>query len=288
MLAFFLAIGSLTSCSHSDEKLPENTLIVHRDLSYTKVVDNTRLLDLYLPKNHQALIPVLLWVHGGGWTVGDKADVRMLHLIDLGYAVASINYRFSQEAVFPAQIYDCKAAVRWLRANAATYHLNPDKVGAGGDSAGGHLVALLGTTANDPQLEGQEGNPGVSSAVQAVCDFYGPTDLVSVEGQCTGQQLAVVKPLLEQLLGGTVTAQAELARLGSPILHVSSYSCPFFIVHGDHDEIVPIQQSIDLNNALKKAGVDSTLYVIKGGIHGNMDAASVDGAIKFIQRQLGS
>ena len=165
--------------------------------------------------------------------------------------------------------------MRWLRANASTYGLNPDKIGAGGDSAGGHLVGLLGTTANDPKLEGDEGNPGVSSAVQAVCDFYGPTDLVSVESQCTPEQLSVVQPLLEQLLGGTVLEKAVLARLGSPILRVTSKSCPFFIVHGDHDELVPFQQSSDMNNALKKAGVESSLFIIKGGVHGYMSPESV-------------
>lgn len=243
----------------------------HLDIEYAKP-DNTPLrLDLYLPKEIKGSVPVIVAIHGGGWTGGDKRGAAVIGLVRHGYAIASINYRFSQQAIFPAQIEDCKAAVRWVRAHAAEYHIDPDKIGAWGDSAGGHLVALLATTADVKKLEGDEGNPDVSSRVQAVCDWYGPTDLVTIASQ-EGPD-AVLHPdtpdsPVSKLLGGPAPENKEKAEAASPITYVSKEAAPILIMHGDKDPLVPLAQSEEFRDALKKAGAEVELYVVKGAGHG--------------------
>ncbi len=140
-------------------------------------------LDLYLPPKADAPTPLVIWIHGGGWEAGNKDNPPGLGLLKKGYALASINYRLSQEAKFPAQIEDCKAAIRFLRANAKKYNLDPDHFGVWGASAGGHLVALLGTTGGVKELEGDGPNKEESSAVQAVVDWFGPTDMLQMKAQ---------------------------------------------------------------------------------------------------------
>jgi len=259
---------------------------VRRDVEYANVDGKSLTLDLYLPKPGAQPMPVVMWVHGGGWQSGNKDNPWCLPLVKSGFAVASINYRLSQEAIFPAQIYDCKAAVRWLRAHAGDYGINPDKIGAAGGSAGGHLVALLGTTAQNPELEGGEGNPGVSSRVQAVCDLFGPSDFVALAGQDAWWKNEYAARVVAQLLGGPVADNEAKARQASPLFHVSAQSCPFYIAHGDKDPLVPLQQSVELNDALQKAGVASTLYVVKGGGHGFQDPAATQGMIDFFRHYL--
>ena len=138
----------------------ETRLEVLKDLPYVENGHARNKLDLYLPKDAKGPLPVVVWVHGGAWRAGSKDGCRAAWLTGKGYAVASINYRLSQHAVFPAQIEDCKAAIRWLRANAGKYHFDPDHIGVWGESAGGHLVALLGTTGGAKELEGKGGNAG--------------------------------------------------------------------------------------------------------------------------------
>ena len=163
-------------------KLPEGTK-VERDLAYGPNGERNK-LDLYLPPKADSPLPLIIWVHGGAWLGGSKAGGgSALRMLGRGYAVASINYRLSNQAKFPAQIEDCKAAVRFLRANAKKYNLDPDRFGAWGASAGGHLVALLGTTGDVKELEGDGRNKEVSSRVQAVCDWFGPTDLLKMGEQ---------------------------------------------------------------------------------------------------------
>ena len=161
------------------------------NLEYADIKGKSLLLDLYLPETIDKPAPVIVYVHGGGWIGGDKHEVLFgIELVKRGYAMVSINYRFSNEAVYPAQIYDCKAAVRWVRAHSKFYNLDGAHIGAWGASAGGHLVALLGTTGGVKELEGDEGNPDQSSKVQAVCDWFGPTDFSKINeeyGQ-TGMQ----------------------------------------------------------------------------------------------------
>ena len=231
---------------------------VVRDLEYVPEGHERNRLDLYLPQKAERPLPVILWVHGGGWTRGDKTNGPAFRFAAKGYAVASMNYRFSQHAIFPAQIHDCKAAVRWLRANARKYGLDPDHIGAWGASAGGHLVALLGTTTGIKELEGPGGNEDQSSRVQAVVDWYGPTDFLTAGAKATRSNL----------LGGDPQTNKEKARKASPITYVSRNAAPFLIMHGDQDKTVPISQSEMFADALKKAGADVTFVILKGGRHG--------------------
>jgi acetyl esterase/lipase len=180
-----------------------------------------------------------------------------------GYAVASINYRLSQHAVFPAQIQDCKAAIRWLRANAAKYGLDSKHVGAWGGSAGGHLVSLLGTTGNVKEFEGNGGNLDQSSRVQAVVDWYGPSDFVVLGAH----ERKATEPL-STLLGGLVSENGEKARWASPLTYVDKHAAPFLIVQGDKDEIVLPSHSERLAAALKAAGVEVRLQMLLGSGHG--------------------
>ena len=175
----------------------------------------------------------------------------------------AINYRFSQHALFPAQIEDCKAAIRWLRANAAKYHLDPDHIGVWGASAGGHLVALLGTTGGVKEFEGKDGNLDQSSRVQCVVDWFGPADMLTMGKLADKPDTVVAK-----LIGGPVQDNQEKARAASPLTYVSKDSAPFLIMHGDKDDTVPLAQSEKLAAALKKAGVEVQLCVIKGNGHG--------------------
>jgi acetyl esterase/lipase len=228
-----------------------------RDLEYVTNGHARHRLDLYLPEKPERPLPVILWIHGGGWTNGDKDRVPIAWFATNGYAIAAINYRFSQHAIFPAQIHDCKAAVRWLRANAAKYALDPNHFGAWGGSAGGHLVALLGTTAGVKDLEGTEGNNDQSSSVQAVVDWYGPTDFLT----------AGRKDTRTNLIGGDPPTNREAARKASPMTYVSKDAAPFLIMHGDRDRTVPISQSETFAAALKKAGAAARFVVVKDAGH---------------------
>jgi acetyl esterase/lipase len=282
LLAFFAIACLQFACAQA----PDDSVDKYLNLEYARPDGHALHLDLYVPKGATGPLPLVMWVHGGGWLAGDRSDGFFLPVVKSGFAVASIDYRLSQVAIFPAQIYDCKAAVRWLRANAAKYNINPNKIGAAGASAGGHLVALLGTTNGDPQFEGNEGATGVSSDVQAVVDYFGPTDFTAIRQDATPEQTRNLSDPVTRLFGGPVSERMDLARLASPMAHVSSKACPFFIVQGDQDNIVPPSQSVHLNDALKKAGVLSELVIVKGAGHGFDDPASYAAAIGFLKKQL--
>jgi acetyl esterase/lipase len=258
------------SAAFGQAKLPEG-VTAHKDLAYG---DHERQkLDLFVPQG-DGPFPVALWVHGGGWQAGDKGGNPFMLLLAKGYAVASTNYRFSQQAPFPAQIYDVKGAVRYLRANAKKYNLNPDAIGVGGASAGGHLVALLGTAGNVKELEGDVGNKGVSSKVQCVVDIFGPTDLIKLAG-ATDAENPITK-----LLGGKVSEKKDLAIQANPITHIDKDCPPFLILHGDSDKLVLLNQSELLQEALMKAKIPSELIVVKGAGHDGK-VASGENAVKI-------
>ncbi|QNN22398.1 alpha/beta hydrolase [Planctomycetales bacterium ZRK34] len=268
---------------------PIPTLDVHRDLTYA-TVDNTPLqLDLYLPKNiadAPSGTPLVIWIHGGGWVGGNRANPPLLFMAKGGFALASISYRFSQVAKFPAQIHDAKAAVRWLRAHAAEYGYDPNRIGVAGGSAGGHLAALLGTTIHSKPHEGTVGDClQTSSAVQAVCDTLGPTDLLDYE-DCQMKQAA--DDLVAKLLGGSVKQQPTLARLASPLYFVDQSDPPFLIVHGRLDPLVPVSQAERLHNAQRKAGAPTELLIDPDGGHGNnmFDPATMQHIEQFFRTTL--
>jgi acetyl esterase/lipase len=250
--------------------LPPGTR-VERDLEYGPHGERNT-LDLYLPAKADGPLPLVIWVHGGAWRGGSKAGGGpALRLLTHGYAVASINYRLSQHATFPAQINDCKAAVRYLRANAKKYGLDPDRFGAWGSSAGGHLVALLGTAGGAAELEGDGRNAGVSSRVQAVCDFFGPSDFSKVVEQAIpGTKIDRTSPNCPEalLIGGKIADHPDKVRRANPITYISKDCPPFLILHGEQDDVVPVGQSRILDEALKAAGIDSTFVSVPDAGHG--------------------
>ena len=240
-----------------------------KDIPYAQYGDRVMLLDLYLPDQPQGLVPAILCVVGGGWrsTAKEGYVEAGTGLAQGGFIAAAITYRTSTEVIAPGNVHDCKAAVRWLRANAATYGIDSTRIGALGGSAGAHLVSLLGTTNGRQELEGNGGNPAQSSAVQAVCEFCAPIDLTLGAQPELRKKYSVLYECVEDYLGGSVEKRMDLAKSVSPLRYVSPASAPTLIIHGDADDIVSVEESIVFYNALKKAGVDATLHVAKGATH---------------------
>ncbi|HUT33488.1 MAG TPA: alpha/beta hydrolase [Planctomycetota bacterium] len=246
------------------------------------------MLDLYTPTESKGKLPLVVWIYGGAWRNSWMHDalpsgnaVRVL--VGRGYAVASISHRLSQDAVFPAQIEDCKGAIRFLRANAMKYSLDADHIGVWGGSSGGHLAALLGTSGGGKELEGNTGgNLGVSSKVQCVVDFSGPTDLMKLEAGCAGFYKPPRLSPPAQLVGGPTSEHRELAVRANPITYVTKDAPPFLIAHGEKDTLVPINQSEMLLEAIKKAGVEVTFEVIKGGGHGGATPAQEERLLRLV------
>ena len=262
-----------------------------KNLAYVPKGHDRQKLDLFLPAQTNKPVPLIIWVHGGAWSAGSKENCPALRFLSRGYAVASVNYRLSQHAIFPAQIEDCKAAVRWLRAHAAEYSLDPNRFGAWGASAGGHLVALLATTGDVKEFDSGS-DAKVSSRIQACVDFFGPADLLSMQTQSgTNSEMNHDGPDSPEsrLVGGAVQEHKDAAKRASPITYVTRDDAPMLIVHGDADPLVPYQQSEDLQAALKKAGVNATLHIVKGGGHGTGFGPDVTDLVQnFFDEQLKS
>lgn len=271
-LAAFLLVITLASAAPvfaqaADQRAKGPDLLAQRNIVYAKVGDLPLRLDLYLPnvkKDHASLV---VWIHGGGWRKGSKDRCPFTWLTAHGYAVASVQYRLTDKAKFPAQIHDCKGALRWLRANAKKYGYNADRIGVAGISAGGHLVALLGTSGGVKALEGDVGgNLDQSSRVQAVLDMCGPSDfLFMLKGNPrVGSQPDSAVGLL---FGGPVAEKRDLAKLASPAEHVGEGDPPLLIFHGSKDRLVNIRQSEHLRDLYKKADLEVELVTIPGGGH---------------------
>ncbi len=252
--------------------LPEGVK-AFRDVAYVENGHARQKLDLYVPEQATNALPLIIWVHGGGWQNGSKDGCPPLRqgFVQRGYAVASLGYRLSGDAIFPAQIEDCKAGIRWLRAQAKEYGIDPGRFGVWGSSAGGHLVALLGTSGDEKPFDVGP-NLNVSSRVQAVCDYYGPTDLTQMDARAApGARLKHNAPDSPEarLIGGPVQENTEKAARANPITYVSTNALPpFLIVHGDADPVVAHHQSELLFDALKNAGGNVWLHTIKGAGHG--------------------
>jgi len=269
--------------------LPEGTR-VHRNLEYVRGGHERQKLDLYLPKTPGTNLPLIINIHGGAFRMGSKEQDVPLDYLPRGYAVASINYRLSQHAVFPAQIEDCKTAVRWLRAHAAEFGLDPKRFAAWGASAGGHLAAMLGVTGAEKQFD-VGANLDQSSGVQAVVDYFGPTDFLQMDAHRTanGQVHDGADSPESELVGGPIQQNPEKTAKANPVTYVTRKSPPFLICHGDADPLVPHHQSVLLEAALKKAGVPVTLYTVKGGGHGQFrDPKVAELTRQFLAAQLQS
>ena len=243
-----------------------------RNIEYIPNGHERNKLDIYLPRDikDKSPLPLIVWVHGGAWRGGSKDRCKAVRFIEKGYVVASINYRLSQHAIFPAQITDCKAAIRYLRANAKKYNIDPDRIGVWGSSAGGHLVALLGTSGKVKKFDIGP-NLRYSSTVQAVCDFYGPTNFAKMSSFHSTMDHDAPDSPESKLIGGPVQETPEGVRNADPITYVTKDDPPFLIVHGDKDPLVPHNQSEILYHALKKANVSAKLHTVKNGGHGFRD-----------------
>jgi len=240
------------------------------DVEYAKAGGISLRLDLYLPAGETRPHPVVVWIHGGGWNGGDKTHTVPTYMTEKGLAAASISYRFSDVAAFPAQLHDCKAALRWLRANAKKYGLDAGRIGAWGESAGGHLAILLGTTGHVKELEGEVGVRGYPSSVQAVCDWCGPTDFLQLDAHAApNPSLVFASPdsPVSRLLGGPLLENRDKAEAASPLRYVRPGMPPFLIMHGEKDASVPIHQSELLYERLKQVGCDVTFRRVPDGGH---------------------
>jgi acetyl esterase/lipase len=262
-------------------RVPE-TIKAELDVPYAATENPRQRLDLYVPKTpkNDKPMPVVVFIHGGGWQNGDKRGGygTVGPLVESGeYAGVSVGYRLSGEAIWPAQIHDCKAAIRWLKANAKKYNLDPDRIGVTGTSAGGHLVAMLGTSGDVAVLEGSLGeHTSVNSRVACVVDQYGPTELLEMGGRHDDAGSPESK-----LVGGAIQENKEAARGASPTTYVSKDDAPFMLIHGTHDPLVPFNQSELLAAALKKLGVEALLVPVTGGGHGNFGTPEVDSRMKL-------
>lgn len=255
-------------------------------------------LDLHLPDDYASTspVPVIVWIHGGGWQSGSKADWRPAQpFVDRGYAVASVNYRLTSapdSAIHPAQIHDVKAAVRWLRANAEAYNLDGHRIGAWGSSAGGHLAALLGTTSGLEDLDGEVGSHlDQASRVRAVIDYYGPSDLWTMWQQPGFESHGAPGSPESRLLGATLRDNPDLAAYASPTTYVSVDDPAFLIVHGTNDRVVPPQQSELLHEYLVGTGLQSSVHFLEGAGHGGpqfISPAVEELAAEFFENHLRS
>ena len=272
--------------------MPEN-IRVEKDIPYAGTKNPRQTLDLLLPKSARDSKPLPLVVnfHGGAFRAGDKSmGVREIaDLVESGdYAAATINYRLSGEAIWPAQIHDCKAAIRWLRANAAKYGLDPDRIGVIGASAGGHLAAMLGTGGGVAALEGDLGpHVGVSSRVKCVVDQFGPSDLLAMADYPSRIDHNAPDSPESELIGGAIQEHKDAARAASPITYVSRDDPPFLILHGTEDPLVPFNQSERLAEALKAAGVPCTFVKVVEAGHGGFRSPEVGRRIRqFLDKHL--
>ena len=289
------------------------------DLVFATIGGKPLKLDLFLPTDVSKPVPLVIHIHGGGWRHGAKSVLSyhsyLPRLVELGFAVASVEYRLTAHAgqwgdasvIFPAQIHDVKGAVRWLRANAAKYHLDPNRFGACGESAGGHLTALLATSGDVAELEGDTGgNLGVSSKVQAAADYFGPIDLLNYAGDITtppgcmfpdvdtpalyfsqvigydqpGHGIADIKAHLNDLKPPYPHLR-HLLEMFNPITYVRPGLPPIFIGHGTNDTLVPLKQSVRLRDALKKCGNRVELVVAEGGTHFSLGSTANHAAMVF-------
>jgi acetyl esterase/lipase len=278
-----LVIIAASGCSAASSVMPGGSSAfasvapTYKDLAYATKSEAQK-LDLYIPTAGTGPFPVVIMVHGGGFMFGDKSDGAGLtgvdQLLAAGYAVASINYRLSAEAQYPAQIYDTKASVRFLRENAAKYNLDPEKFGAWGASAGGNLVSLLGTTCNVSELEGDLGSQDQSSCVQAVVDWFGPIDFLKMDEQFAGTSCGQTHNAADspesKLVGAEIQSVPDIVATTNPMNYIDANDAPFFIENGTADCNIPPVQNKNFADALSAAiGADNVTYVsLEGAGHG--------------------
>ena len=243
---------------------------VRRDIEYARIGEHALKLDLHFPK--AANPPLVVYVHGGAWRRGSKSDMPIVKLLNHGFAIASVDYRLSTQAVFPAQIHDIKAAIRFLRARSQDFHINTKRIGVIGSSAGGHLAALVGVTNDHDVLEGKVGEHlSESSDVQCIVSLYGASNLQTILAQSTEFGLKMRVPALQLLLGGQPEEKPDLARVASPVAHLDRSDPPLLLLHGDGDPQMPPQQSQEFAKAYEAAKLPVQLIIIPDGKHGGAE-----------------
>ena len=280
-------IPALAPAEQINPEFPANARAL-LDVAYVPNGHAHQKLDLYIPAQPKG--PLLVWIHGGGWRSDSKSKPPGLAMVGKGYSVASVEYRFSQDAIFPAQIEDCKAAIRWLRAHAAEYGYDPNRIGAWGASAGGHLVALLGVTGQVRDFDVGE-NLDQSSAVQCVVDWFGPADFPAYDPDLPTALVKRENPesVLALLVGGPISQHLDLAKRASPVTWVTKDAAPMLIMQGTKNPLVPLDQSQRLADKLKDAGADVTLDVIEDAGHGGPQFTTFDKLtliMEFLERHL--
>ena len=255
-------------------------------IEYTNPDGQHLKLNMARPKTGDGPFPAIICIHGGGFRAGSREGYNNLciKLAQHGYVALTISYRLAPKYQFPAAIHDTKAAVRWTRANAAKYKIDPDRIGVTGGSAGGHLVQFLGVTADVKEFEGDGGNPNVSSKVACVVNFYGPSDFTKSYGKSV--DAAVVLPLW---LGGNLDAARAKHIQASPLNWVTPHAAPTLCIHGTDDKYVAHEQAVWMIDRLKACGVEANLLTLEGAGHGfkGKDAETADKAmLAFFDKQL--
>lgn len=258
-------------------------------IQYAEVDGRPLLLDLHLPDSTDEA-PLVVYIHGGAWRSGSRTRMPLGRLVRRGFAVASVDYRLSPEARFPAQVHDIKAAIRFLRAHDASYSYESRRIGIAGSSAGGHLAALVGVTNGHASLEGSVGNHAAeSSDIQAAVSYFGATNLLTILAQSTPHGLKVRAPALKLLLGASPLENERQARVASPVQHVDSDDPPLYLLHGDQDPQMPINQAHELHGAYQRAGLEVRFDILHGEAHGGeafYDAARSRAVGDFFFRHL--
>jgi acetyl esterase/lipase len=275
LLLAIVGFASAKGASKPGSPMPKiftGNILKWADVAYVTRGSAAQILDVYAPKDGTNL-PLIIWIHGGAFLFGSKDEILaepvVLGFLLQGYAVAAINYRLSKEALFPAQLEDCKAAVRWLRAHAGEFGIDPNRIGAWGPSAGGYLATLLGVTGETHEFDVGE-NLNCSSRVQAVCDFFGPTDFLQMDAHrlSDGDIHDAADSPESKLIGGPIQDRPEKVKRANPITYVTKSAPPFLIVHGKADRVVPFNQSELLAAALSSAGVTVKFYPVEKAGHG--------------------
>jgi acetyl esterase/lipase len=279
LLAGVVFAGLLFATRSASAAEPPAGVVVEKNIVYGKGGTEDLKLDLARPEHAEGLLPGIVYIHGGGWSAGNRTAYKndIQEAAKRGYVAVTIEYRLTQPdkggkaaSPFPAQIEDCKCAVRWLRANAEKYHVDPNRIGATGGSAGGHLSLLVGVAGPVKKFEGSGGNPDASSQVQAVVNYFGPTDLAAMYGFNKR-----VDRLLDTLVGGTAQERPGDYKAASPVTYVAKETCPILSIHGTKDNLVPVDQAVEFDAAMKKAGATSELILLEGQGHGFKGSAAL-------------
>ncbi len=260
-------LGLLLVIQASADAAPQvpDSVIWETGVEYSNPEDEHLQLNIARPKAGAGPFPTVLCIHGGGFRAGkrDSYDALCVKLAERGYVAATMTYRLAPKHKFPAAVHDTKAAVRWLRANAATYKINPDKIGVTGGSAGGHLAQFLGVTADVPQFEGKGGNPAQSSRVNCVVNVYGPSDFTKSYGKSVDAH-----EVLPLWLGGNLETARVIHIQSSPLYWVTPNAAPTLCIHGTEDKYVAHEQAVWLIDKLKAATVEAELLTLEGAGHG--------------------